>query len=213
MKTIALSLSLAIGWLVADAAIAAGPCKAPAACTEVQTRGAADHCGCCGRVCECEKHCQVVCEMKEVKKTVWVVKCEDFCDPLPGHGHGRCNGCDACGACNAGETCNVEPEGCCDGCGKHCDPCAVERNKKLVPPKCGKVRTKKTLEKKEIVCKVPSYKCVVVYSCPNCCSGEGCDGQQASPAPAKPATPAPAPGKTTIQDAPLPPVMDASSVK
>jgi hypothetical protein len=208
MKTIALSLSLAIAWLVANAAIAAEPCKAPAACTEVQTCGAADHCGCCGCNCCCEKHCKVVCEMKEVKKTVWVVKCEDFCAPLPNCGHGCRNGCEGC------ESCGTEPECGCDGCGKHCDPCAVERNKCLVPPKCGKVRTRKTLEKKEVVCKVPSYKCVVVYSCPNCGANQGCDEQKASPAPVKPATraPTPAPGKTT-QDAPMPPVVGASFMR
>ena len=207
MKTIALSLSLAIGWLVANAALAAEPCKAPAACTEVQTCGAADHCGCCGRACPCEKHCRVVCEMKEVKKTVWVVKCEDFCAPLPNCGLGCCNGCKSCGDCTAKEACGNEPA-CCEGRGNKCDPCAVEKNKRLVPPKCGKVRTKKTLEKKEVVCMVPSYKCVVVYSCPNCQGNEGCDGQ-AAPTPAKPATPAPMPGKTT-EKAPVPPAMNVS---
>ena len=208
MKTIALSLSLAIGWLVANAAAAAEPCKAPAACTEVQTCGAPDHCAHCGRGGECEKHCRVVCEMKEVKKTVWVVKCEEFCAPLPNCGRGDCNGC---GSCAAGETCTAEPF-CNDGCGKKCDPCASEKNKCIIPPRCGKVREKKTLEKKEIVCKVPSYKCVVVYSCDGCAPSQGCDGQQAAPAPAKPVTPAPAPGKTTLQ-APLPPVMGASFVE
>jgi hypothetical protein len=200
MKTIALSLSLAIGWLVANAGVAAEPCKVPGTCTKVQTCGAADHCGRCGRACACEKHCRVVCEMKEVKKTVWVVKCEDFCAPLPSCGRG-CNGCTACGDTAA---CGVEPT-CSEGCGKNCDPCAVEKNKRYVQPKCGKVRTKKVLEKKEVVCKVPSYKCVVIYTCPNCCGSGACDGQTPA-APAKPAipTPAPAPGKTT-EKAPLPP--------
>ena len=205
MKVIVIALSLAVGWLVVSSAIAAEPCKAPAACTQVQTCGAADHCAHCGRACQCEKHCRVVCEMKEVKKTVWVVKCEDFCAPLPNCGRGCRNGCDGrgtCDACGATETRCAEPV-CGEGCGKKCDPCAVEKNKCYITPKCGKVRTKKTLEKKEIVCKVPSYKCVVVYSCPNCCGSEGCDGQ-AAPGPAKPASPAPVPGKTT-EKAPLPP--------
>ena len=157
-------LSLAIGWLMANAAIAAEACKTPAACTEVQTCGSADHCGRCGSCCPCEKYCRVVCATKEVKKTVWVVKCEDFCAPLPNCGH---KGCGNCAACNAGAACGAEPA-CSDGCGTKCDPCASEENKCLVPPKCGKVREKKTLEKKEIVCKVPSYKCVVVYACSNC---------------------------------------------
>jgi hypothetical protein len=209
MRTIALSLSLAVGWLVADAALAAEACKTPAACTEVQTCGAANHCGRCGRARECEKHCRVVCVVKEVKKTVWVVKCEDFCAPLPGCGRDG-NGCGRCGTCKACETCNVEPS-CSEGCGKNCDPCAVERNKSLVPPKCGKVRTRKTLEKKEIVCKVLSYKCMVVYSCSEC-GCQGCDGQPVPATPKTPATPAPAPGKAA-QEAPLPPVLGATFVK
>ena len=191
MRTFA--LSLAVGWLVANGALAAEPCKVPAACTQVQTCGAADHCARCGRACQCEKHCCVVCEMKEVKKMVWVVKCEDFCAPLPNCGceHGCCNGCNGCAACGAEPTC-------CERCGKKCDPCAAEKNKCCVPPKCGKVRTKKVLVKKEVVCQVPSYKCVVVYTCPNCC-----DGQMPS-VPAKSATPAAPPSKTT-ERAPLPP--------
>lgn len=200
-------LSLAVGWLLADAAIAADACKTPAACTEVQTCGSPDQCGRCGHGGACEKYCRVVCEMKEVKKTVWVVKCEDFCAPLPNCHHGQ--GC-GCGACNAEQTYTTDV-GCDDGCGgKKCDPCAVEKNKCLVPPKCGKVREKKTLEKKEIVCKVPSYKCVVVYACSSCGVQE-CGSETAPAAPASPAAPAPMPSKTT-QDAPLPPVVGASFV-
>jgi hypothetical protein len=213
MKSIALTLSLAVGWLAAAAALAAEPCQAPvpAACAEVQTRGGVSHCACCGRACQCEKYCRVVCGEKEVKKTVWVVKCEDFCAPLPNCGHSCCKGGQAC--CNSAEKENCAGEtACCNGCGKKCDPCAVERNKCYIPPKCGKVRTKKTLEKKEVVCKVPAYKCLVVYCCPDCC-GQGYDGQ-AAPAPAKPTVPptlppAPVPGKTT-ERAPLPPATQAS---
>jgi len=32
----------------------------------------------------CAKCCQVVCEWKEVKKTIWAVECEEFCTPSPG---------------------------------------------------------------------------------------------------------------------------------
>jgi hypothetical protein len=202
-----LTLSVAVGLLIAGTAIAADACKQPPACTEVQTCGSAERCAHCGRVCQCEKHCQVVCEMKEVKKHVWVVKCEDFCTSMPSCKHG----CGCCGACKAGETCTAAPT-CDEGC-KHCDPCAAEGKKCVIPPKCGKVRTKKTLEKKEVVCKVPSYKCVVVYSCPNCECNQGCDGQQVAPEAPKAPAPAPAPGKTTIQEAPLPPAMGASFAK
>ncbi|MFZ1936846.1 MAG: hypothetical protein WCB27_15720 [Thermoguttaceae bacterium] len=195
-------ISVAVGWLVANAALAAEPCKAPGACTEVQTCGTANHCGHCGCVCQCEKHCCVVCEMKEVKKTVWVVKCEDFCAPLPGCPHGCCKSCNGGGS----EACCAEPT-CCEGCGNKCDPCAAERKKCCVPPKCGKVRTRKVLEAKTVVCTLPCYKCVVVYTCPNCSGSERCS-EQTPAAPAKPemapSPPPPAPSKTT-ERAPFPP--------
>lgn len=192
------SISLAIGFSIAGLALAAEPCD-PNACTEVQVYGSADRCGHCGCNSRCEKYCRVVCEIKEVKKYVWVVECEEFCPPLPNRrGGGRCDGCRGNGSCN--------PDcGCCDG---KRDPCAVEKNKSFIPPKCGKMRVKKKLVKKEIVCKVPSYKCVVVYCCPKCECNE-CD--ETTPPPASKQTalpPAPAPNKTT-QDAPLPPVMGA----
>lgn len=210
MRTIL--LSLAVGWLLTDAAFAADACKTPAACTEVQTCGSADHCGRCGHAGPCEKYCKVVCGTKEVKKHVWVVKCEDFCVPLPNCGHKGCGGCDECRACSAAEASGCEPA--CRDCGdgKKCDPCAAEKNKCLVPPKCGKVREKKTLEKKEIVCKVPSYKCVVVYACSACgCQESGSEKAPAAAPTDTPAAPAPVPTKTT-QDAPLPPVIGASFV-
>jgi hypothetical protein len=190
MKTIVISLSLAVGWLAADAAVAAEPCKTPGACAEVQTCGGPRCCANCGSACQCEKRCQVVCQMKEVKKTVWVVRCEEFCPLLPRCGHGGCKGCDGCGSSAGTETC--ESPGCREHCGKKCDPCAAEKNKHYVPPKCGKMRTKKILEKKEVVCLVPSYKCVVVYACPSCCGSQNGD-EQAPAAPTKPATPPPPP--------------------
>jgi hypothetical protein len=206
MRTI--TLSLAIGWLIANAAIAGEACKAPAACTEVETRGSPNCCGNCGCHCGCEKYCKVVCETKEVKKTVWAVHCSDFCAPLPNCG---CHGCGCGEACKAGAA----EAACCQSDGKKCNPCASEENKCIVPPKCGKVREKKTLEKKEVTCKVPSYKCVVVYCCPHC-GAEQCNDQSAPPAapsPVKPATPpsAPVPSKAT-QDSPLPPVAATASV-
>lgn len=186
--------TLAVGGMLTAGAVASDACKSPDACTAVETCGSADCCGRCGRHGCCEKHCKVVCEMKEVKKTVWVVKCEDFCTSMPNCGKHGCGGCGQCEACNAAGNCTDEPS-CRDGsCGK-CDPCAAEKNKCFIPPKCGKVREKKTLEKKEVVCKVPSYKCVVVYTCTNCGAKE-CGGQNAAPD-ATPPTPAPAPPKTT----------------
>ena len=185
-------LSLAVGCLIANAAVAADDCKTPAACTSVQTFGSSDCCGHCGNCCPCEKYCRVVGEMKEVRKHVWVVKCSDFCASLPNCGLRCCEGCDACDT----------DQGCYDGCRTTCDPCATEKNKCIVPPKCGRVRTKKTLEKKEIVCQVPTYKCVVVYACSHCGPSE-CGQPQATP---------PASGKTTLY-APLPPLVGAFNVK
>ncbi len=72
-------LSMATGWSIAAAAIAGDACKMPAACGDVQTCGSENHCGRCGCGGPCEKYCRVVCEMKEIKKTVWAVKCSEFC--------------------------------------------------------------------------------------------------------------------------------------
>lgn len=208
MRTFLISLAIAV--LVASAAIAADTCNVPAACKEVQTCGAPDSCGRCGCRASCEKYCRVVSEMKEVKKTVWVVKCDDFCAPLP-----RCplqcaEGCGSCGK----EGC---PAASCEGCGKSCDPCANLENRNYIPPKCGKVRNKKTLEKKEVVCKIPAYKCVVVYACANC--GPNCGGEKTEPpapsatSPAPTMPPAPPPPSKTTHDAPLPSIVSASFVK
>jgi len=192
-------ISAAFTLLAAGFAVASDDGKTPAACTEVQTCGAAEHCGRCGHAGPCEKRCYIVCEMKEVKKHVWIVHCEEFGTLLPGCG----KGCNGCGCCEADEGCGAEPA-CCGGCGKGCDPCSAEKNKCYVTPKCGKIRTKKTLEKKEVVCKVPKYKCVVVYCCPECCANEGCNGKLTAPVP-KPATRTPAPAKAA-ETAPLPPM-------
>ncbi len=168
MKTYALSLML--GLLISNGAIAADPgASAPEACKEVQTFGSPDccaHCGCCG--C-CEKYCRVVCEMKEVKKTVWVVKCEEFCPLMP-----NCPlHCEKCLESNDQKQSGANCEICC----KTCNPCASLENRNYIPPKCGNMRTKKVLEKKEVTCKIPSYKCIVVYVCANC--GSKCNAEKA----------------------------------
>jgi hypothetical protein len=144
MKTYMLSLTAIVSLLLAGAVIAADAGKTPPACD--QATGCAHRCPHCG--CACQKYCKTVCEMKEVKKTVWVVKCEDICIPNPSCGRGGCGSCDSDKACNETGT---------NGC-----------DKKIVPPKCGKIRTIKKLIKTEVVCKEPSYKCVVEYGCPNC---------------------------------------------
>jgi hypothetical protein len=162
-------------------AIADEACKAPEACKEVQTCGSENCCSHCGRHCGCEKSCKIVCEMKNVKKTVWVVHCGEVCTMLPG--------CPLSGHCcdkNCKE-CNQFPCKECEANGGKCNACASLENRNYNTPKCGRVRESKTLEKKEITCKVPTYKCVVVYSCPQC-------NQEKGEAPA-PATPAPTPTK------------------
>ena len=110
--------------------------------------------------------------MKEVKKHVWVVKCEEFCTTLPNCGRSCRNNRGAC-----------SEAGCSDGCSAKCNPCAALENRCVVPPKCGKMRSKKTLEKKIITCKVPVYKCIVVYSCSNCSPSQESAVQSAAPLP------------------------------
>ena len=164
-------LSLAAGLLFAGVAIAGDCCSQPA---------------CCGKTCCGQMACKVVCDMKEVKKHVWVVECEPICVPLPG-----CK--KSCCGCKAGCGCDT---GCCDagGCGCcECDPCAELLSRPMVKPKCCKLICRKKLVKKEIVCEVPTYKCVVV----SCGCGGCCDSHE-SAAPAKEE-------KSAIKAAPLPP--------
>ena len=117
---------------------------------------------CCGKTlksrnsCGVAKNCQVVCDVKKVKTTVWVVECEKFCDTLP-----CCDrGCkSACGGFDSG----------CGG--KSC----LSRKRPLVQPKCNKVRCRKKLVKKTITKEVPIYKCVV-----GCCN-DGSSAGSVSP--------------------------------
>jgi len=189
------ALSIAIGLLLAGSAFAAGTCGTPDCCEPEQVCGTPDCCGHCGRRSVCDKVCRVVCEMKEVKKTVWTVETEEFCVPMPNCGHGCQQGCGSCGSCDAG-GCGEES---CTTCG--CDPCESLRNRKVVPPRCGPVRCRKKLVKKEITCEVPTYKCVVEFCCPGCDSG--CGEEEAAPA----ATPQESPAPATTLIAPLPPLV------
>jgi len=107
----------------------------PACCAERDC-----HCHACGKVC------RVVCEMKKIKKTVWVVECEEFCVPLPGCCEGKRHCC--------------QTSGCRDSCASPRRPMSV--------PRCGKVRCRKKLIKKEFTYAVPVYKCVVCGGGCNC---------------------------------------------
>lgn len=172
----------AVAGLTAAATATSWAAEGLAACDAVEVRGSLGTCGHCGRRCECEKYCRVICETKEIKKNVWVVKCGEFCPTLPGCGV-HCGCCDG-----AGEACQK----CADSCRNKCDPCAAEKDKCYIPPECGKVREVKKLERKEVTCKVPSYKCVVVYCCPQCGAEQGAPAK-AAPAPKAPPAPPTAP--------------------
>ncbi len=189
MRIIATSLGVAL-LFVGAGVVLAGDCCAPAACDP----------GCAGPCVH--KVCKVVVEMKKVKKHVWVVECDEFCTGLPGTGllSRYCDRCDACEAC----ACD-DPDTCGGTCGG-CDPCDPVRAQQHCPPKCGKVRSAKKLKKKEIVCEVPTYKCVVVCVPAARCGCDGC-GE---------ASPEAAPAVTTqdpMKSAPLPPVVGTSYLK
>lgn len=192
MKTVL--LSLVVIPLIAGGGVAADRCSTPACC---ESPGCCDQCG-------CQKICQVVCEMKEVKRHVWVVECEPFCPPLPRFPRPCRPCCDDCGT----ESCQSKVA-CCDaGCGKCCDPCEPLRNRCLVPPKCGPVRSRKKLVKKEVICEVPVYKCVVV-----CGGGCQADCRELGSAEQEAALQPPAPAGATTDLAPLPPVIGTSYLK
>jgi hypothetical protein len=206
-----LALSLAIG-LLGSAAYAADACGVPGACDP--GRGPTCEKQCFYNCKECPKCgsklvCKVVCGTKEVKKTVYNVKVEPFCTSLPGCG--RCNDCGdpGCGGDCGTATCADQSCGKCKNC---CDPCAAENAKKFVPPKCGTVRCKKTLEIKEVICKVPSYKCVPVCPCCDGC-GSGCNsgcGTEGAPATGEKPADAKATTMQRLPMAPLPPVIGTS---
>ena len=114
MRIVAVSLAAMLGLLVANVAIAGDCCADPGCCEPSCCAQSCRGKCCCKKDCRaaCEgKTCQVVCTMKKVKKTVWVVECECFCPTLPGCCRDRCR--DACGNGCGG--------GCCeDGCGRQC---------------------------------------------------------------------------------------------
>lgn len=97
-------------------------------------------CARCGCACQCQKVCRVVCEMKEITKTTWTCKCEDFCVPGPSQ---RCHSGCSCG---------------------HCPECREHGWK----PTAAYVKTRKTPVKHVEKVKVPSYRLVVEDLCPNC---------------------------------------------
>ncbi len=111
---------------------------------------AASACGGCGCQRCMERVCRIVCATKDVKTTVYTVECEDFC--------------------TLGPSCNVvcESTGCEPGCGPACSTGCGHDGAPLRAPTCGRAYTKRKLVKREITKKVPIYKCVVEYVCPDC---------------------------------------------
>jgi hypothetical protein len=146
-----LLLSFTAALLLANVAEAAGGCGTSACGIESHS------CRSCNA-----RTCKVVCEMVKVKKTVWVVECEEFCPMFPGCRPKTCHA-------DCGEGCSEDLA--CGTCrGK--DPCAAVQNRTIVPPKCGKTRYRKKLVKKVVTCEVPVYRCVVADCCSTCGMGE-----------------------------------------
>lgn len=156
-----IGLALAAVLLLTQAARAAECCDAGGG-----NSGACSKCG-----------CQLVCDVKEEKKTVWNVKCEKMCTILPGCGPAK----KVCAGDDCGESCSV-------GCDGKTNGCAW-----LATPHCGRERCIKKLEKKEITVKKPVYKCVAC----------GCECDKAPEAPKAKVEAAPAPQKAPA--APKPP--------
>jgi len=203
-----LVIATAIGLLMALPAAAGDNGCTPDCCGQavVSDAGCCDpgccdpgRCGRCGRGCE---DCQVVCEMKTIKRHVWVVEYVPICPALPRCGRNDpCGGCDCgCGGCDEVSCASCRGNSCCDPC------CGLPTC--VTPPKCGHQRTVKRLVRKEVECQVPVYKCVPCCDSgccdPGCCDPGCCDG--AAPAPVE------AEGQTTLS-APMPPVIGTSYVK
>ncbi len=205
MRIAATLLSMAVVLTLASSGLAAGYGGA-GGCGEDVACGKVDACHGCGVAATCKKRCNVVCDVKTVKRVVWVVECEEFCVPDPcrkldlnidrcGRGTGAKAGCGSCGDC--GEK----------------DPCKALTDRKYTPPKCGKVRTRKILVKKEITCEIPIYKCVVVDSCGSCGDGEiiSDEGSGGIPAPVPTeAAPLPPPPEQSTRVAPKSKVIGTS---
>ena len=146
---------------------------------------APDCCAQCGDKAPCQpKTCRVVCGVKKVKKYCWQVKCEEFCLPMPG--------------------CRKSASGC--GAVDECDP-GCGPAKAPTPPKCGKVRCRKKLVKKEYTVEVPIYKCVVKNVCGECCEPSGDDVIEEAMQPPSENR------RQTIEHAPLPPTVTATAYR
>jgi hypothetical protein len=138
-------LLIAPGVLLADEP-ASVPCAqcVPGDCCDCRCA----HCGC---QTHCQKYCHVVCEWKDVKETIYGCRCKDIC--IPGRSEKECTKIDECNPYN----------------------CPIAHDYKPLysiwnPSECARIRPVTKLVKYEVTHKVPVYKWVVEYCCPNCCN-------------------------------------------
>ena len=188
MKTLGLSFTVAACALLAQGTAAQ------------DDRGTPSRCADCRRHAACRKKvCRVVCDIKEVTKSYWCVECEEFCAPLPSCGSALRSLWGLLGW--GGSDCCSEPAcrpGCDAGGGDGCPAARAD------PPRCGPVRAKKKLVKKEVTREVPVYQCVVKHLCDPCSAA--CDAaEEAEPETEPTAAPKPATARQALQPAPLPP--------
>lgn len=190
MRIVGISLTLAACLLLVRPATADDACGSPNWCAA---------CG-CGAACQ-PVACQVVAGVAKVKKHCWSVEEVPFAPLMPGcipSLHSSLGG--LLGGLHGGIGC-AEGGGCEVGCDAACG-----HQKCVVPPECGKVRTKKILVKKEYEIEVPVYKTVVKNLCADCGVTPGGIGPQPAPgaAPGPAAAPAPLP-PGPMPGAPVPP--------
>jgi hypothetical protein len=166
-------------------ALAAATCLALALPAWASESGGADP-SCCGTSAKCDRcgchgPCNKVCRVVCEMKKVEVTCWEVQCE----------------------DFCAPLP----NLCGR--DDCADSGQGACDPPKCGKVRTKKTLVKRTVTKEAPAYKCVVEYVCCDCASRGGGTPKEApvpvAPAPKGVQARASIAPDRAIPDAPYPP--------
>jgi len=177
--TVTMGLAVWIGQVAGAGEGLVSHCDAD--CGAAVVLGGPHHCARCGCQAACRRYvCNVVCDVKKVTKTCWAVKCEPHCPLRPG-----------CGAFLPQRTCgSCAPEACTPDCGgQQCGCVSCQRCE--VPPRCGHVRIRKRLMKKEITVEVPVYRCEVKYLCDECAPEEPAEAE--SDAHAESTSPAPLP--------------------
>lgn len=115
---------------------------------------AGDCCQHCGREAECRSVCRCINVEKKVEIACWGCKEEDFCVPGPSE-----MGCKHCEDVCDPKTCDCEKKGCCG-------------HRRFIwweaSPCTARTFTRKKLQKKIVVRKIPSYKWVTEQLCEEC---------------------------------------------